>query len=128
MTEDDIRICFEGLGRGDVTPLADHLADDCVLEFPGRTFGGRLEGKRKIVIFLRQNQRLFRGALRFTVHWAGVVADRAVVQWTNAGTTKTGVDYSNRGVTVFRVDGGQVCEIQDYLDTERIAETWGAAS
>ncbi len=127
MTEDDIRSCFDALSSGDVTPMADRLADDCVLEFPGRTFGGRHQGKRKIVIFLRQNQRLFRDGLRFTVHWAAVAGDRAIAQWTNAGTTKTGVEYANRGVTVFRLDGETICEIQDYLDTERIAETWGTA-
>ncbi len=128
MTEDDIRGWFEALSNGDVTQTANHLADDCVLEFPGRMFGGRHEGKRKIVIFVRQNQRLFRDGLRFTVHWAGVLGDRVVAQWTNAGTTKTGIDYANRGVTIFRLEGEKICEIQDYLDTERIAETWGTTS
>ena len=32
--------------------------------------------------------------------------------------------YANRGVTVFRFAEGRIVEIQDYLDTERIAETW----
>ncbi len=127
MTDDDIRTFFEALSTSDVRLMADCLTDDCVLEFPGRAFGGRHEGKRKIVIFLRQNNRLFREGLRFTVHWAGVIGDRGVAQWTNAGTTKTGIDYANRGVTIFRFEGEQIREIQDYLDTERIGETWGTA-
>jgi len=128
MTEHDIRSFFEAMSTGDVVPLGDRLTDDCVLEFPGRTFGGRHAGRRKIVVFLRQNQRLFREGPRFTVHWAGVVGNRAIAQWTNAGTTKTGIDYANRGATIFRFEGELICEIQDYLDTERMAETWGATS
>lgn len=128
MTEDDIRSFFAAMSSGDVVPLGDRVTEDCVLEFPGRTFGGRHVGRRKLVIFLRQNQRLFREGPRFTVHWAGVVGDRAIAQWTNAGTTKTGADYTNRGVTVFRFGDGLISEIHDYLDTERIAETWGTTS
>jgi ketosteroid isomerase-like protein len=124
MTPQDVVAFFEGLSAGDAEALAPHLADDVVLEFPGARFGGRFEGRRKVVLFLRQNQRLFQDGLRFTVHWAGVLGDRAVAQWTNAGTTRTGVAYANRGVTVFRVAGGRIVEIQDYLDTERLAATW----
>jgi len=104
--------------------VALRLADDVVLEFPGRRFGGLIEGRRRVTVFLRQNQRLFRGRLCFEVDWAGVIGDRAVVQWRNAGVTRGDVEYCNRGVTVFTLDGDCVTRIEDYLDTERIAETW----
>jgi ketosteroid isomerase-like protein len=81
-----------------------------------------------VTVFLRQNQRLFQGGLRFAVSWAGVCGDRAVAQWTNEGVTRDGKNYANRGVTVFRLDGGKIAEIQDYLDTEAIASTWPASS
>ena len=126
MTADDLRAAFEGLGQGAFEPFLDHCHDDVVFEFPGSRFGARVEGKRKVAIFLKRNQRLFDGGLQFTVHWADVVGDRAVVQWTNAGRTREGIDYANRGVTIFRLDDGRVVEIQDYLDTERLAETWPA--
>ena len=76
------------------------------------------------MVFLRANQRLFTGGLRFHLSWVGVVEDRAVAQWTNEGTTREGVPYANRGVTVFRLSRDKIVEIQDYLDTETIAETW----
>lgn len=104
--------------------MADRLAPDCVLEFPGSVFGARVEGARKIRVFLRQTQRLFDGGVVFTVHWAGVADDKAIAQWTNAGRTKTGIDYANRGVTVFTMEGEQIKHIEDYLDTEAMAETW----
>lgn len=119
-----IHDAFVALGRGDVAAFADLLHDDVVLEFPGRRFGGRFTGKRKVAIFLKRNQRLFRDGLVFTPTWVGASGDRIVAQWTNAGVTQSGVDYANRGVTVFRVEGEHVVEIQDYLDTERLAETW----
>lgn len=126
MTEGEIRACFEGLGRGEFEPLLERLADDVVLEFPGRRFGGRFQGKRQVGIFLKRNQRMFRDGLVFTVHWAGTSGDRAVAQWTNAGTTREGARYANRGVTVFRLAGKHIVEIQDYLDTEVLAQTWPA--
>ena len=124
MTEAELRAAFEGLGTGDFDPFLAHLAEDVVFEFPGRRFGARVEGKRKVAIFLKRNQRLFEEGLVFTVHWAAALGDRAVVQWTNAGRTRGGIDYANRGVTIFRYQDGRVVEIQDYLDTERLSETW----
>ena len=125
MNLDDVHAFFAALAGSDWTAIEDRLHEDVVFEFPGRRFGGRHEGRRRVMVFLRQNQRLFDGALEFTIRWAGAFGDRAVAQWTNAGRTKTGIDYANRGVTVFRAGAdGRIVEIQDYLDTERLSETW----
>lgn len=125
MTPDEVRGFFEALNEGEFDRLAARLADDVVFEFPGRRFGGRYEGRRRVTVFLKQNQRLFRDGLRFAVHWTGVYGDRGVAQWTNEGTTKQGRPYANRGVTVFvRNRSGAIAEIHDYLDTERVSEAW----
>ena len=124
MTEAEIRACYEALGEGNVDPLVSRLADDCVLDFPGTVFGGRHQGARKIRVFIRQNQRLFDGGLKFTVQWAGTSGNRVIAQWTNAGTTKTGIEYANRGITVFTFEGAKIVRIEDYLDTETLTETW----
>ena len=124
MTGADVRAFFDDLGRGDFSVIEPRLAEDVVLEFPGKRFGARVEGRRRVLVFLKQNQRLFTGGLRFTVTWAGVAGDRAVAQWTNAGTTRDGKPYANRGATVFRLEDGRVVEIQDYLDTEILSDTW----
>src|SRR5688572_2367593 len=124
MTPQDVVDFYEALSRGETDALGSRLAEEVVLEFPGSRFGGRFEGRRKVLLFLRQNQRLFQDGLRFTVPWCAVVGDRAVAQWTNAGTTREGAAYANRGVTVFRLVDGRIVEIQDYLDTERLAATW----
>ena len=115
---------FEALGGGRLAEAADMLDEDVVFEFPGTRFGGLVEGRRRVLVFLRQNQRLFRGGLRFTLHWVGAAGERTVAQWTNAGITRDGRPYSNRGITVFHWRGEKVFRIEDYLDTERIRETW----
>ncbi len=87
MDADDLLRFFDALGQGDFVTVEGCLHEDVALEFPGRRFGGRVVGKRRVAVFLRQNQRLFRGGLRFEVHWAAALGDRGVVQWTNSGTT-----------------------------------------
>ncbi len=124
MNAADVRAFYDALGRGEIESISERLADDVVLEFPGRRFGGRFEGRRRVGVFLRQNQRLFRGGLAFHVQWAAVVDNRAVAQWTNEGVTRGGDRYANRGVTIFRLARDRIVEIQDYLDTERITEAW----
>ncbi len=124
MTTDDVRAMFDAMGRGEFEPIERLLAEDVVLEFPGQTFGGRFEGRRRVLVFLKQNQRLFRGGLTFHVRWAGVSGDRAVAEWTNEGVTRDGTPYANRGATVFRLAGDQIVEIHDYLDTEVLTRTW----
>jgi ketosteroid isomerase-like protein len=125
MTESDVRRFYEAMVQGDFEWLEERLQEDVVLEFPGSRFGGRFAGRRRVLVFLKQNQRLFREGLRFDLHWVGIVADHAVAQWTNSGITRSGEDYANRGTTIFRVDEkDRIVEIQDYLDTERLADTW----
>ena len=125
MHEQAVRSFFEAVNRGDMDAVSAGLAEDCVMVFPGERFGGRFEGRRRVSVFFKSNRRLFRDGLRFELSWVGDCGDTAVAQWTNAGVTKSGEDYSNRGVTLFRFDDqGLVAEIQDYLDTERLSETW----
>ena len=125
MDEQGLRNFFRAAGEGDHEALVGRLAEDCVLEFPGRRFGGRFEGKRRVGVFFRSNRRLFRDGLRFEVSWVGRCGDRAVAQWTNSGVTREGAEYANRGVTIFRFDeSGDIAEIQDYLDTETLSDTW----
>lgn len=124
MTEGDVRAFFDEAYAGEWDRIEARLDENAVLDFAGKRFGGRFMGRRKVLVFLRQNQRLFKDGLKFTVHWVGLSGDRAVAQWTNEGTTRTGKPYANRGVTIFRVEDDKIVEIQDHLDTELLTETW----
>lgn len=126
MSEQLVRSFFEAVSSGDLDAAAEHLADDVVLEFPGRRFGGRFEGRRRVMAFFKGNRRLFREPLRFDVSRVVASGDRAVAQWTNRGVTRDGRDYANRGATAFRITAARIAGIDDYLDTEVLAETWPA--
>ena len=128
MNEADVRGFFDALGRSDFDRLDAALHDDAFLEFPGTRFGGTFASKRRVMAFLRANQRLFRSGLSFSVHWVGLVGDRAVALWTNSGITREGIDYANRGATVFVLRDGRIAAIHDYLDTETLSATWPEAS
>jgi ketosteroid isomerase-like protein len=123
-TASDLGGFFEALNERRFDRIEERVAEDVVFEFPGSRFGGRYEGRRRFLVFLRQNQRLFRDGLRFTPRWIGVVGDHGVVEWTNRGVTRDGREYANRGVTVFRFEGGLIVEVRDHLDTELVRETW----
>ena len=125
MQDEVMRSFFQAVNERDLDRVAEMVAEDVTFEFPGSRFGGRFEGRRRLLVFLKQNQRLFENGLRFDVHAVFAGPDRGAVQWTNAGTTRAGQAYENRGVTVFQWDAlGRFTSLEDYLDTERIAETW----
>ena len=75
MTEGDIHTFFDALGAGDYSAIDERLNETVVFEFPGRRFGTLIEGRRRVLVFLKQNQRLFREGLRFTVGWVGIAGD-----------------------------------------------------
>lgn len=127
MTEESIRSFFDELTGERWKALEDRLDEDVIFEFPGSRFGTTVEGKRRVLVFLKKNQRLFLGGLHFRVHWAAICGDRAVAQWTNSGRTRDGKDYENRGVTIFKIRGGKIASIEDYLDTETLTATWPPA-
>jgi len=127
MTEQDVRDLFDALSRGDLEAAGRHLHENATLLFPGRRFGGRFEGRRRVLAFFRANRRLFREPLRFDLDWVAPCGERFVAAWTNSATTRDGRPYANRGVTVVSVAHGRVIELDDHLDTERMAETWPAA-
>jgi ketosteroid isomerase-like protein len=126
LNENDVRRFFDDLANGRFDLLEARLAEDVVLEFPGARFGGVFEGRRRVLVFMRQNQRLFAGGLCFTLHWVGMMEGRAVAQWTNDGTTRGGTPYTNRGVTLFTVNQDRITRIEDYLDTQTLMDYWPA--
>lgn len=125
MHEQATRKFFDSVSKGDLVAVSGLLAEDCVLDFPGERFGARLEGKRRDGVFLKSSRRLSREALRFDSSWVGAVGDRVVAQWTNEGPASEGAVSSNRGVTLLSFDAeGRIRDIQDDLDTERLAAAW----
>lgn len=51
--------------------------------------------------------------------------DQVVVEFQGEGRTKDGRDYNNRYCSVFRVSGGQITHIREYLDTDLTRQVFG---
>lgn len=97
---------------------------DCVLDFPGSSFGGTTRGREAILQLFRGIQQNMNGTLAFHCRWAMVDGDMAAVHWFTSGKPAHGGDYRNRGVAWFRLDSGLMIEFQDFLDTEIVAAFW----
>ena len=104
-------IFFNALNSRDHSDLLAHLAEDAVLDFPG---AGRIEGRRRIIAFVRVLFRKF-PRLEFTIHDVIVEKERACVVWTNRGERANGDAYRNSGITFAKINDGKIVYISDYF-------------
>ncbi len=136
-TEDNrnlIEGIFAELARNNPAPFADALADDVRWITPGtsvwsRTFTGKDSLLNELLGPVRA-QLVER--VRLTVHRIIADGDHVVVEAKGRATTKTGKPYHNEYCFIFRIAGGKVAEVTEYLDTQ-LASTvlvapWASAS
>ncbi len=125
-TGEDLVAFYAAFTRSDFEFMAQMIHEDCVLGFPGSSFGGKTLGREAIIDKFRGVQAALNGTLRFECDWAVVIGDRGVVQWYTFGTPAHAAAYRNRGAAIFRFHDGLIIDFQDYLDTEIIASLWPA--
>jgi len=119
-----LQTIFEGLARGDGRPFRDSLADDFRWTLTGSTAWSRTyEGKQAVLeelmkpLFANFATPYTNTALRFIAEGEWVV-----VECRGNVTTKAGKPYNNRYCWVCRVEGGQLMEVIEYMDTQLVAE------
>lgn len=120
--KDLIRHLYGELSRGNSGPLRDHLADGVLWTIIGSTplsgtFRGRDEVTGKLFAGLAA---ALSGPVRFTVDRLVAEGDIVVMEARGEATSATGQPYNNRYCIVFRLAGGKLVEITDYVDTELI--------
>jgi len=113
------------LSRGNSGPLREHLADDMVWTIIGSTrlsgtFRGRDEVASKLFAPLAA---ALRGPILFTVDRLVAEGDIVVMEARGEATSAAGRPYNNRYCIVFRLAGGKLAEITDYVDTELITSS-----
>ena len=118
---------FAELAKGNGAPFLDSFADDVRWTIVGRTKWSRTyHGKKDVIdkIFGMIRQRI---EGQVNVHARRFVAeeDIVVVEATGEATTRTGKPYNNDYCWIFRLDGGKVREITEYLDTELVTQVFG---
>ena len=114
---------FAGLARGDSKPFALSLADDFCWTLTGttawsRTYRGKQEVMTELMRPLFDNfaDQYTNTAQRFIAE-----GDWVVVECQGKVMTKAGKPYNNRYCWVCRVEGGQLKEVIEYMDTQLVA-------
>lgn len=107
------------LDKGNGKPFVDAMADDFSWTIPGDTPWSRTyRGKQAVVSELLQ-PLYAQFATPYISSTRSILADgdRVVVEFEGKVTTKAGKAYNNRYCYVFRMEGGQMKELMEYLDT-----------
>lgn len=111
------------LAKGNGKPFADSMADDFRWTIPGNTPWSRTyEGKQAVISELLQP--LFaQFATRYTNTAHRIIAegDMVVIECQGHVTTKAGKAYNNSYCYVCRMEGGQLKELMEYLDTALVS-------
>lgn len=124
--EDAIRAFYDAFSACDFDSMAAMMHPDCALEFPGSSFGGRVEGRDAIIGLFQGVQQGFGGSLKFhhrlAIHNPQTSSgDQIAEHWYTTGRTATGGAYLNRGVAWYRLEGGLIRDFLDFFDTEIVA-------
>jgi ketosteroid isomerase-like protein len=111
-TIDVIRRYNDAFGHHDPAPIADLVADDCVLENTSPApDGARFEGREACVVFWQQIAA--DRSLTFEVEEVIVMEDRAMIFWRlRFGPT---AEDAVRGVNLMRVRDGKIVEARGYV-------------
>ena len=122
-TEDNRRLVagiFDELERGNPRAFADALADDVRWITPGSSVWSRtFEGKAAVLDDLLGPVRAQLVArVQLTVRRILADGDCVVVEAKGRATTKTGVPYNNEYCFLYRLAGGKIIEVTEYLDTQ----------
>jgi uncharacterized protein len=118
---------FAELSRGNGAGYLDGLADDVRFTIMGTTkYSGTFHGKQDVVNrLLTPLMSELEGGLEVTPDAFIAEGDTVVMQGRGRSKTKTGKPYNNSYCQVFRIAGGKVKEITEYLDTELVTQAFG---
>jgi len=122
-----IQSMFAELSRGNGAGYLDRLADDVQFTIMGTTkYSGTYRGKQDVVNrLLTPLMNELEGGLEVTPDAFIAEGDTVVMQGRGRSKTKTGKSYNNSYCQVFRIAGGKVKEITEYLDTELVTQAFG---
>ena len=122
-----IQSMFAELSRGNGAGYLDGLADDVQFTIMGTTkYSGTFRGKQDVVNrLLTPLMSELDGGLEVTPDAFIAEGDTVVMQGRGRSKTKSGKPYNNSYCQVFRIAGGKVKEITEYLDTELVTQAFG---
>jgi ketosteroid isomerase-like protein len=118
---------FSELAKSNPRPFVEAMADDFTWTVTGntkwsKTYNGKSAVLRELfgVLSERIDGRITTIPDRFIAE-----DDYVVVEAHGSNKTKSGKPYNNRYCFVFRVSGGKLKEVTEYLDTELVTAALG---
>lgn len=122
-----LQTIFAELALGNGRPLREAMGDDFCWTIAGRSRWSR-EWRGKQVVLDELIRPLFdRFATTYTNRADDFIAegDKVVVQCRGDVVTKAGERYDNQYCMVFRLEGGRLRELVEYMDTELACRVLG---
>jgi ketosteroid isomerase-like protein len=110
---------FAELARNNAHPFVDSMADDIVWTIIGTTsWSQTCRGKAEFLTkLLGPLTSMLESGFTITAHRFIAEDDHVVVEARGRGTTKSGKPYDNTYCFVFRMAGGKLKEVTEYMDT-----------
>jgi uncharacterized protein len=122
-----VRTFYESANLGDMETCMGQLADDVTWTNIGSTrYSGTFRGKGDLVTRLLQPVfGQLQAGITSAVDTMIAEGDFVVVQSRGKAETKDGRPYNNTYCHVFRIRGGKIVEVTEYLDTELASAVLG---
>ena len=118
---------FSELAKGNSQAFVESLAEDVRWTITGATkWSKTYEGKQAVLTELLAPLRAtFASQYTATAHRFIAEDDYVVVEFRGNVVTKKGIPYNNAYCYVYRMAGGKVLELTEYLDTELVTAALG---
>jgi ketosteroid isomerase-like protein len=123
-----IQAMFGELNKGNAAAFMDTMADDVKYTIIGSTkFSGTYNGKQEMVekLLTPLTSALEGGAITITPDNLIADGDYVAMQAHGKAMGKNGKPYNNTYCHVFRLAGGKIKEVTEYLDSELVASVFG---
>jgi ketosteroid isomerase-like protein len=122
-----IRNMYVEMSKGNTQVFLGSMADDVRFTLIGMTkYSGTFNGKKELIAkVLKPLMDLLEGDLILTLDNLIAEGDYVATQVRGKSTTKSGKAYNNTYAQVFRIAGGKVQEVTEYLDTELVTSVFG---
>ena len=118
---------FAEISKGNAAAFLDVMADDIKYTLQGKTkFSGTMNGKQDVMTrLLGPLGAALESGIAITPYNFIAEGDYVVMLANGKATTKSGKPYNNSYCHVFKVVGGKVKEINEYLDTAMVDDAFG---
>ena len=118
---------FAELAKGNSAPFVEAMADDFTWTMPGSTSWSKTYAGKKVVIgeLFAALRASLEGRIKTIAHRFIADGDFVVVEARGDNVTKAGTPYRNTYCMVFRLDGGKLKEMTEYMDTELVTAVLG---